>query len=210
MGGVKLLVPNIVPGVDTFSVRPSTSGGGSKIGTFPAPAGKPFVYLQVGKFGATGDGTITLGDKVFGPAIYLSSSSAALLVGSDGWSYGGGPVTATSATIGKAMIVSDYNSATGSQYIECYPGTNGAFTAFTPGRTDQTIDPVVTPLVLDTLESATATKWSSSPQVEGIYGAALFIFQTAIPHNYVSAISWMVREWVRGNKVIYPGWKGVS
>lgn len=212
MGGVRLLAPNIIQGSDVFSIKPNLSGGGSKIGTFPPPAGNPFIYLEVGKFGTgqpLGDGSLTLGDKVNGPAIYLSSSSSALLIGSDGWSYGGGPVSATSAAIGRAMVVTNYNSATGSQYLECYPGTNGVFTAFTSGRTDQTIDPVVTPLVLNTLESSTATKWSSSSAIDGIYGAALFIFQTAIPYDYVSAISSMVQQWVLGNKSIYSGWKGV-
>lgn len=43
-----------------------------------------------------------------------------------------------------------------------------------------------------------------------LYGWAIFQFADGIPSDVASAVTWMTRSWIAGEKVIYPGWKGRS
>lgn len=42
-----------------------------------------------------------------------------------------------------------------------------------------------------------------------LYGIAIFQFESSFPTDIAKAVEWMRAEWVRGNKAIYPGWRGV-
>lgn len=39
------------------------------------------------------------------------------------------------------------------------------------------------------------------------YGAAWFGFQTGYPADLATAIKWMAASWVKGDRLIYPGWR---
>jgi hypothetical protein len=41
------------------------------------------------------------------------------------------------------------------------------------------------------------------------YGYAVFEF-TTLPSDYLLASTWMAQEWKRGNRVIWPGWIGLT
>jgi len=43
-----------------------------------------------------------------------------------------------------------------------------------------------------------------------VYGYALFEFENGLPSDQLLACTWMAQEWKRGNRVIWPGWVGVS
>lgn len=42
------------------------------------------------------------------------------------------------------------------------------------------------------------------------YGLALFVFDNGLPSDYKQALRWMRAQWIAGNKVLWPGWKGLS
>ena len=51
--------------------------------------------------------------------------------------------------------------------------------------------------------------FASPSSMAALYGWAIFQFADGIPSDIAIAMEWMRAEWLRGNKAIYPGWRGL-
>lgn len=208
VGTVNLNAAGIAAGTDSYSVAPNQAASGStKSGTITPPNGKQFMLFSVGKFGANG---FTLGDTSSGPGINLNQGASNSVAAASGKLYPGTAMTNSSSIYGRALIVTNYNSATGMQTLQC--DTSATYTAETATTTANDSLASGVALSADNLASleGASNKWACSATVTSLYGAALFIFANGLPSDYRSAIAWMTYQWSIGNKVIYPGWYSIA
>lgn len=214
MGGLVLNAPNITVGTVPGSARPNSgSNDGIISGSLYVPAGKPLIWLTCGKWGSgtiLGEGAFVYGDKINGPCIRAGQTSGTprTLVGNDGSYYVGPDFTTTSAAIGRAVIVTNYNSATGFQGIEIPLGRPWNYSALAAASTAVNSVPAAVPLNFNTF--APAIPWTCTNTTEAVFAAALFVFNTALPPDYPTACSWMVNAWAANDKQIYPPWAGLT
>lgn len=159
----------------------------------------PFIFLAVGKFAAA---TVNIQDQTTGAIVEISQAGAK--IAADGVTFRPAILTTftnNSDTRGRAIVVTAFGSATGMQQVECdVDGTT------TNTQKDISGSAASLPFTGTAGNQAALTIGSTST---ALYGMALFTF-TAIPANYAAALSWMSYQWSVGNKVIYPGWKGIS
>lgn len=179
---------------DAYSVDFTNLAGTSPVSLYNINT-TPFILLAVGKFGAAGP---TIQDQTTGAAIQLSAAGAT--ISADGGTFRPTVLTAftsNSDARGRAIVVTAFGSATGMQQLEC--DVDGTTT-----NTQKDISGAAANLVMSGVPILGIGAASTA-----FYGMALFTF-TAIPANYAAALSWMSYQWSIGNKVIYPGWKGIS
>lgn len=192
---------------DGYSVFPNQAGTGTtKTGTITPPAGKQFILFSVGQFSGSG---FVLGDTSSAPVISVLQAGTSNIRDAAARTYSATAYTNSASIYGRALIVTNYNDASGMQSLEC--DTNATYTAKTATTTANDVALSGIPLSTDgisSLEGGTA-KWACASTTTNLYGVALFIFPGAIPADYRSAIAWMTYQWANGNKAIYPGWKGL-
>jgi len=215
------------PCVQMFFPVNETSGatltdavGGGSVGTL---ANHSFNGTKVSFTGAASlaadpvFGSVTLGssdgilfavaDLTTSSYVHMQDSGAATVIklgtatASPTISDGSGSVTIPDAAptvgvVGHALFVMPGTSGEG-RFDSC---TASAYTAGTLTDADVDITTMTTPMT--DLGFAFASGGA-------LYGIAFFKF-TTIPADYKAAIAWMTAEWQLGNKVIYPGWKGLS
>lgn len=93
------------------------------------------------------------------------------------------------------------------------PGTSNELTAYQASTTVWTAPANASGAPGDITDLGNFTHFPTFGSSVGnmdLYGLALFVFDSGIPADVKAAIAWMTAEWQRGNKAIYPGWKGLS
>lgn len=113
----------------------------------------------------------------------------------------------TAATIyGRAFVVNAYNTATGLQTYQF--NTTDTATALATTPSDATATPGGIALT-DFAGIGTGASGFQFAAAAPIYGICVMYF-TTIPSNLKAGLAWMTYQWSIGNKVIYPGFKGLS
>lgn len=157
--------------------------------TFTDIGTSPFILFAVAK---TASHIFTIGSSASGGRCNLNSTPVA----HDGTtSISSGALTIPVGAHGRANIILAYNSASSAQSWAS-DGTNEYFPAATATTSLGAI-------------SFTNDVISMNVNATEIYGIALFKF-ASIPGDYRRALSWMTQNWIEGNLMIYPGWKGLS
>jgi len=159
----------------------------------------PFIFMCVGSFNGATAGPF-FQDGTTGASLDLTKTGGAI-------SQAGAPVpailtafTQDATTRGRAIAVTTFNNATGMTQVQ-------VDTVATMTATAKDISGGQTSIPMTTAGGTTLTYAAAAA---ALYGMAIFTFATTVPANYQAAIAWMAHQWSRGNKVIYPGWKGLS
>lgn len=179
------------------SVSPARPNSGStKTGTFAAVGTKPFFLFSV--IALTGaSGSLVLGDATNGYSIATSGA-----VAYDGvTTVTGGAYTLVSGTVGRGVLLRTYNAVGGAEQYESNASTSNALAAV-----------ATTGLVDMDLNQGGGLIWAATPAGAFFYGAMLLVFNGTVPPAkfFKDMTAWLTREWAAGNKVLYPGLKGIS
>lgn len=197
---------------DGFSVYPNHTAATTAItGTLQAPNGSPFMFFQVA---IATTGGIALGDTVAtnGPGIGLARTAANAIVTNTPAVYPGTAWTTADTTImGRALFVSNYNSASGMQTFSANAtSTNTAHAATTTADSTPTTPEALSANPLASLDGST-NKWACGTGVQNLYMAGLFIFTTAPTATQVQSwLAWMTYYASIGKKYVPPSMKGIA
>lgn len=126
-------------------------------------------------------------------------------------------ISSTSCTVSDGTnIAATTAPTTGSTFghaVAFVPGTSNEATKYQASTTVWTAPVSASGSPGDITGIGDVSSFVTSGAVVGnldIYGLALFVFDSGIPADVKAAIAWMTAEWQRGNKAIYPGWKGLA
>lgn len=180
---------------NAYSVQSTSTAVQDTAGTWSTAGTKKVVIFAVAHFD-------NLANFTFGAAgqpQFNLRSSLAPLVTDGGNTVSGTNYTLTTAdtTYGRAFVIATYNAVGGAQtYQFNTTDTSSALTA--TDTTGLTTMPAI-------YTGAGGFRMSIS---KPIYGVVWMEFDT-LPANLKVGLAWMTYQWSIGNKVIYPGWKGL-
>lgn len=188
---------------DGFSVYPNQVVTGTTItGTLTVPGNKNCILLAVGQFGTNGFG---LGNPVgsVGAINVTQPQTAALMDGTNTLNNSvNGAFTNSASIYGRALAV------TWSGNAQSFEATTTTTITTKTGTAISTATPGTMAAGIAALDNT----WSCGSTVTNLYGAAFLVFNGALPPAtfIASMLAWTTYQWSIGNKVIYPGLKGVS
>lgn len=201
---------------DGFSVYPNQANSGTTVtGTLYTPTADTNSIILFGVMKST-SGTLTvgfiLGDSVNGNAATLASAGTASFTdGTNNVACTAFTGTTQSVIYGRALAMHTWNDATASashgiQSFEANTTTLGtALSRLTSVATVSAFNPT------HFTSWGASNGWACTTAITNLYGYAMFSFTAArTPAEILDAVTWMTYQWSIGNKVIYPGWKGVS
>lgn len=188
---------------DGFSVFPNQPVTSTTItGTFQTIGSKNCILMAVGKFASGG---FNLGNAagVVGAINVLQTQTACLMDGTNTLSNASNGAFTNSASIyGRALAV------TWSGNAQSFEATTTSTITTKTGTATSTATPGTIAGGIATLD----TMWSCPSATTNLYGVALLIFGGALPPAtfIASMLAWTTYEWSIGNKIIYPGLKGMT
>lgn len=181
---------------DGFSVFPSVANGSPVIGTLYAPGTKNCILLAVGRFSTAG--IIYGGMGTTGGISLTAAQTASVYDGTNTLNNSAnGAFTASASIYGRALAI---DWAAGATSFE-------ATTTSTITTKTQTAIGLLSGGV-----AAVNPTWNCSSTITNLYGACFIAFAGALPSNTFIAgmLAWLTYQWSVGNKVMYPGLKGVA
>ncbi len=192
----------IAAGPDLFSVVPSQAVTSTTItGTLPVIGSKNCMLFAVGKFTTGG---FSLGNaSTTGTINVIQGQLAGLNDGTNTLNYAG---SGGSAFTNDSTIRGFANTVTWAGNQINYEAT--ATTTITTKASVATSS--ASPGTIAGGIATLGTNWACGSPVTALYGAALFVFNGALPSGLAGDVAWMTYQWSIGNKWISPRLKGIS
>lgn len=172
-------------------------------GTLTAPGTDSFVLLAVGKFNGTA--AIQYGTVASTGGIALTRAQAISLFDGANECAGTAFTDGTTTTYGRANTVDNGGGAAWVTQQNFEATTTSTITTLA-GVAASTATPATIAGGIAVVDAS--LRFDSN--TTALYGLALFTFAGALPVNTAAAVAWMTYQWANGNKVIYPGWKGLA
>lgn len=199
VGGI-VLAPSTYTAPDAYSVGPTTNNDNQAFvsGAWVQPGNKKMLIMMVGDFdngvggyfglgySFTGIQEIMLHANFIGPRLYDGTTAIF-----------GSTCTAVEGTVVASGMLVDF------------AGNLTSFHTTSAGVYVQNAGVAMTGVSSLSLIPNYASQGGST-YINKLYGIAVFIFNTNFPDDIKAAITWMAANWRNGNKVVYPGWKGIS
>lgn len=196
--GATVACSAITKSSDGFAIDPGTvSAVTPTVATLPNPGTKAIVFFGVMKSGGSqgfSQGTAGSGSRA---RVYGATSTCGIAAGGSSLLSGG--TLTISTTLGMLGLIVGPNGTGDVRGFQC---VHSSLAVTINAGSANTLTPPISDLPNTLSITATATD---------IYGLCMWHF-TTLPSDTVLAdgFRWMTKNWVAGNKWLYPGWAGLS